>query len=175
MVTFGESSAKVESTTRSCSASEAEMHGARVVSRREAGHWSSGHAHQVGCVALKLLNVRLHTEPRRSRLVVDQGTRGSRAATALSPAPSSAKGPARWAFAPVDRPPGRADVDLRPRRGFEPGHHARSRAHQFGLGHPVTTTPGVGGGRVMADGRISLQTMPSTLEVALKALGRGSS
>ena len=37
-------------------------------------------------------------------------------------------------FATVPRPPGRADVDLRPRCGVEPGHLVRLRAQQSGVG-----------------------------------------
>jgi hypothetical protein len=174
IVTFGESSAKVESTTRSCSASEAEMQGARVVSRREAGHWSSGLAHKLGCVALKLLNVRLHAEPRGSRLLVDQGTRDSGSATARSPASRRHKVPREQSVPRIlDHQPGRMWIFVLA-AGSSPAIVLACATTSSASATVVTTRPG-GGMSSSAVGPISSQTMPSTLEVALGGLGRRSS
>jgi hypothetical protein len=141
----------------------------------KARDWSFGLAHKAGCVALKLLNVRLHAEPRGSRLVVDQGTRDSRAATARRPASRRRKFP-REGFVPrfLDHEAGRMwsfDLDA----GSSPAIVFACATDSLRSATVVTTRPGVGDGRVVADGRIPSQTMPSTLEVALKGLGRGSS
>ena len=151
------------------------MHGAGFVSRRETAHWRSGLAHKVGCGAQKLLNARLHAEPGRSRLVVDKGTRDSRAATARSPAPRRRMVPREqslprflyhqagrmWTFV--------LDAGSSPAISFA---CAPTRSASASV---VTTRPGVGGGRVTAVGRIPSQMRPSTLKVASGRLGRRSS
>ena len=63
------------------------MHGAGFVSRRETAHWSSGLAHKGWMCSSETPRGETGAEPCRSRLVVDKGTRDSRAATARSPAP----------------------------------------------------------------------------------------
>jgi hypothetical protein len=152
------------------------MHGARVVfSSRKRDIGARRSPTKVGCVARKLRDVRLHAEPRRSRLVVNQGTRDSIAATARSPASRRHKVPQDRALPWfLDHRAGRMWTFVLD-AGSSPAVMLACATTGSAMPSVVTTKAGRRCRLSSAVGRIPSPTMPSTLEVALEALGRRSS
>ena len=151
------------------------MHGAGFVSRRETAHWSSGLAHKGWMCSSETPRGETGAEPCRSRLVVDKGTRDSRAATARSPASRRRELSRGWSLPRfLDHQAGRMWSFVL-YAGSSPAISFACAPSSLASASVVTTRPGVGVGRVLLCGRIPPPESPSSLEVASGGLGTRSS